>query len=171
MFAWHTLHGLRILKSCALEVRKRYPSSQTPWPCKRQNMQFTLPFMLRVWETRVVSAVSERPGRNHCSAVAVSHYRRDTPKNTTCSNAMVTELFIATTFNMCPPDRPSTRWPYILWAYTGATRGSHNCMSRGMADLPSSRNKSARESNFLENLRLCREHVPEPAWHGRHVQA
>ena len=160
MFAWHTVHGLRILKSCALEFRKRYQSSQKPWPYKGQSMQFTMPFVSRVCETRVASAVSERRGRNHCSSVAMSHYRRDTPKNTTCRNAMVTEPFIATTSNMCPTGRPSTRWPYIAWVGTWAARESHNCISRGMAELPSSQRKSIQESNFLENLRLCREYVP-----------
>ena len=159
MFAWHTLHGLRILKSCALEFRRRYPSSQTSWPYEGQSMQLTLPFVLRVGETGVASAVSERPGRNHSSAFAVSHSRRDTPNHTTCSNDMVTELLMATNSNVCPTLRPCTRWSYIAWVYV--TRGSHNCVSRGMTELPSLQRKSTRDSNFLESLRICRECVPQ----------
>ena len=154
MFAWHTVHGLRILKSCALEFRKRYPSSQTPWPYKDQ---FNLPFVLRVGETRVASASSQRPVRNHSYAFAVSYSRRDTPNHTTCSNGMVTELLMATKTNACPTRRPYTRWSHIAWVC--ATTGSHNCVSRSMADRPSSRRMSARGTSFLESLGLCREYV------------
>ena len=168
MFARHILHGLRILKSCAPELRKRHPSSRPPWPYKGHSMQLTLPFVLRICEARFASAVSERPKRTHSSASAVSHYRMGTPNNTSCSNAMVTELVMATKSNVCPSRRPSTRWPYIAWVC--ATRGSPNCVSRGMAVLPSSQRESTYHSIFLDNLRLCREYVPEASWHGRHVK-
>ena len=161
MFARHALKGLRILVSCAPELRSRYLYSKVPWLYEGRSMQITSPGVLR-FDTCVNSAVavSQRPRQIHFSAVVLSHYRPDPQCTTTCSNDIVDEFLMTNSSNLCPTGVPFTRWLHIAWFYAGSTRRSHKCGFRGMADLPSSQRVSDRDTAFLENLRLCREYVP-----------
>ena len=162
MFARHALHGLRILVSCAPELRSRYLSSKLPWLYEGRSMQITSFGVLR-FDTCVnyALAVSRRPRRIHCSAVMLSHYRPEPQCTTTCGNDTVAEFLTTNSSNLCPTGVPFTRWLHIAWFYAGSTRGSHKCGFQSMAGRPSSQRVSDRDTAFLENLRLCREYVPQ----------
>ena len=95
MFARHELHALRILVSCARELRSRYPSSKLPWLYEDRSMQVELPDVCHLGKVLSALAVSERPRRIHCSAVVVSHHGRDTPWRTAYGNDTVAEFFLA----------------------------------------------------------------------------
>ena len=159
MFARHALHGLRILVSCAPELQCRYPSSKLPWLHEGRIMQVKLAGIFPLSEFLSALALSEHPRRIHCSAAVVSHHGRDTPWCTTYGNDMVAAFIANTAYNMHPNPVPFTRWLHTAWLCIGETRGSHNCVSRGMADQPSSQSMTARDTRFLESLKVCREYV------------
>ena len=159
MFAQHALHALRILVSRAPELQCRYPSSKLPWLYEYRIMQVKLPGAFNLRKVLSALAVSERPRRIHCSAVVVSHNGRDTPCCTAYGNDMVAAFFVSTASNVLN-SVPFTRWLHTARLCIGATRGSHNCVSRGMADQPSSQRVTVFDTRFLENLKVCRECVP-----------
>ena len=157
MFVEHALHGYRIIVSCGPELRSRYLSSKVPWLHEGRRMQVSLPGVLKFSQS-LLSAISERPRRIHCSAVALSLYRPELPCRTTSGNVKVAELLMTTSSNELLTAAPFTRCLHTVWFCIGATRGSHSCGFRGFADRPSS--QDLRDTQFLENLGLCREYVP-----------
>ena len=157
MFARHALHGVRILVSCAPELQCRYPSSKLPWLHEGRSMQVTFPGVSQVCKFLPDLAVSERPRRIHFSAVVASHHGRDTPRCTTYGNDMVDAFPMSTSSNARLNSIPFTRTRHTAWLCIAATRGPHNCVSRGMADRPSSQRMSAPDTRFLDSLKLCRE--------------
>ena len=157
MFTRHALHALRILVSCAPELRSRHPSSKVPWLYEDRSMQVKFPGRVHLCKFPSALEVSERRRRLHCSAVVVSHHGRDTPWCTTYGNDMVAESIVSTASNVHSNPVPFTRWLHTAWLCIGETRGSHSCVSRGMADQPSSQRMTARDTLFLENLKVCRE--------------
>ena len=159
MLTRHALHGLRILASCASELRSRYPSSKLPWPYENRSMEVKFPGLFHLRKVLSALAVSERPRRIHCSAVLVSHHGLDTQWCTTYGNDTVAELLFSTAANVHPNPVPFMRWLHTAWLCIGATRGSHNRVSRGMADRPSSQRMTAHDTHFVENLKLCQEYV------------
>ena len=159
MFSRHAFHGLRMLVSCAPELRSRYPSSKLPWLYEDRSMQVTLPGVLNLCKILSALVLSERPRRIHCSAVVLSPYRRETPCSTKCSNDTGAEFHVATSSNMCPTPAPFTRWLRMACFCIGGTRGSHNLVSRGIADRFTTQ-RMLGDKRFLENLGLCREYVP-----------
>ena len=159
MFTRHTLYGLRTLVPCTPELRSLHPSSKLPWLYEGQCMQATLPGVLHHCKIFSALAVLERPWRIHSSAVALSHHPRETPCSTTYGNDMLDNFCVASSSDVCPTRVPTSRWLSIAWAGIGAKRGSHSCMSRSMAERPSSRLMSWHDNLFLEKLRLCREYV------------
>ena len=160
MFARHALHGLRILVSLPPELSSRYPSSKLPWLCQGRSMQVTLPGVFHLCKMLSGLAVSEHPGRIHCSPVLLSHHRRETPYSTTSGNDTVAESVVAISSNVCPTRVPFTRRLHIASFCIGAPSGSRNWVSRGMANRPSPPLMSAHDTRFLEMIRLCRECVP-----------
>ena len=144
MFARHILRGLRILVSCASDLRSRYPSSQLPWPCEGQGIQSTLPFVFPHCETRAVLAISEHPRRTGCSVVVLPHHRGGTPCNT-CGNATLARFLKPTSSISYPTRAPFMPWLHIAWFCSGATSELHNSVSR--------------HKPFLEAVKLCREYV------------
>ena len=159
MIAGHTLHGIRSLVSCGPELRSRYLSSKIPWLYEGRTMQVSLRGVLNFC-TPLLSALamSERPRQIHCSAVVLSHYRPEMLCSTTCGNAKVAELLMATSTNTVLSTAPFTPWLHTVWFRIGATRGSHSWGFRGFADRPSS--QRLRDTHFHESLGLCREYVP-----------
>ena len=160
MFARHALHSVRILVSCAPELRSRYPSSKLPWLYEGQDSQVKLLGMLHLEKCLSVLAVSERLRQVYCSTV-VSHNGRDTPCCTTYGYDMVAALVNSTSPNVLPNRLPFMRSLHTTWLCIGAPRVSRNCTSRGMSDRPSSQRVSAFNTHFLERLQLCREYVPQ----------
>ena len=137
MLARHASHGLRILVSCAPKLRSRYPSIKLPWLCEGQCMQLTLAGMFRRSKIPSALAVSEYPRRMHWPVVVMSHHRRERPSQT-CGNDTVAEFLMISSSNVSPTRVPFTRWLHVACVCIGATRGPHDCVSRGMADQPSS---------------------------------
>ena len=161
MFAGHRLHGFRTLVSCAPELRSRYLSNKLTWLYEGRSIQVTLPGVFNFFKPLIsASAVLERSRRIHCSAVALSHYRPETPCSTTCGYDTVAEFVMANSSNLCPKGWPYTRWIHNAWFCVGAAMGSHNGGFRGMADRPSLQRVSGHDTRFVESLRLCREYVP-----------
>ena len=156
MLALHALHGLRTLVSCTSKLHSRYPSSKM---YEGRSMQLTSPGISHLCEIVCTLPVSEHPWRIQCSDVVFSHHHRETPYSTTRGNDMVADFVTATTPKVCVPRGPLTRLLPIAWFGIGAERGPHSCVSRSMADRPSSRHMSAHDTSFLEGLRLCREYV------------
>ena len=156
MLTRDALHGLRILVSCALELRSRYPSSKLPWLYEGRCMQVTVPGVFHRYKASSSLALSEHPRRMPWSAVVMSHNRRERPSQT-CGNDRVADYLMVTSSNFIPNRVTFARWLHIASVCIGATRGPHDCVSRGMADRPSSQ---AYDTRFLENLRLCRECAP-----------
>ena len=154
MFTRDALHGLRILVSCALELRSRYPSSKLPWLYEGRCMQVTVPGVFHRYKASSSLAVSEHPRRMPWSAVVMSHNRRERPSQT-CGNDTVADFLMVSSSNFSPTRVPLRRWLHIASVCIGVTRGPHDCVSRGMADRPSS--LGANDTRFLEGLRLCRE--------------
>ena len=159
MLARHALHSLRILVSCAPELRSRYPSIKLPWLYEGQCMQFTLTGVFHRSKMLSALAVSEHPRRMHWPAVVMSHHRRERPSQT-CGNDTVVEFLMISSSNFSPTRVPFTRWLQVACVCIGATRGPHDCVSRGMADQPSSQRMGAHDSRFLDSLRLYRECAP-----------
>ena len=145
MFARHTLRGLRILVSCASDLRSRCPSSQLPWSCEGQRIQSTMPFVFPHFEMPASLAMSEHPRRTGCSAVVLPHHRGGTPCNTTCGNDTLARYFKPTSSISYPARATFTRWLHIAWFCSGATSELHNSVSR--------------RKTFLEVVKLCREYV------------
>ena len=145
MFARHTLRGLRILVSCASDLRSRYPSSQLPRPCEGQGIQFTLPFVFPHYEMRAALAMSEHPRRTGCSAVVLPHHRAGTPCDTTCGNDTLARFRKPKSSISYPNRARFTRRLHIAWFCSGATSELHNSVSR--------------RKPFLEIVKLCREYV------------
>ena len=160
MFARHALHGLRILVSFPPELSSQYPSSKLPWLCQGRSMQVTLPGVFHLCKIFSALAVSEHPGRIHCSAVVLSRHRRETPCSSTCGNDTVAQSLVATSSNVCPTHVPFTQRLHIAWFCIGVPGGSRNCVSRGMASRPSPPRMSANDTRFLKMIKLCRECVP-----------
>ena len=156
MWARHALHGLRTLVSCTSKLHSRYPSSKM---YEGGSMQVTLPGVRHLCKMLPALAVSEHPWRNNRSAVVFSHHHRETLCSTIHGNDMSADFLMNTASNVSLPRDLLTRWPSIAWFGIGAKRGSHNCVSRSMADLPASGRTSDHDTRFDEGLRLCREYV------------
>ena len=159
MFARHALHGLRTLVSCPPELRSRHPSNKLAWLYEGRGIQVTLPGDFHLCNMLSVFAVSQRPMRMHCSAVVMSHHRREMPSQT-CGIETVAKNLMAPFSKLFPNRVLSTRWLHMARVCVSATRGPHNGVSRGMADRPSSQIVADDDTSFLENLRLCREYAP-----------
>ena len=158
MLVRHASHGLRILVSKVPEIR-RYPSNKLSWLNQGQQLQVSLPGVFYLCNILPTSAVSERPRRIHCSAAVLSHHRPGTPCSTTGDNDTIAEDVMTISSSVYQARAPFSQWLHVPWFGIGTTRGSHDCLSRGVADQPSSRRMPAREKRFLENLELCREYV------------